>query len=54
MQSKALDKSISRALKARKVLLTIYTYVQKVTKCVRAALKNFGGNVRMFRSLIIF
>ena len=54
MQPKGLDKSISRALKARKVLLTIYTYVQKVTKCVRVALNNFGDNVRVLRSLIIF
>ena len=29
------------------------TDVQKVTKYVRDALNNFGGNVRMLRSLII-
>ena len=32
---------------------TIYTYIQKVSKYVRVALNNFGGNVRMLRSLII-
>ena len=39
-------------MEARKILLTIYTYTQKVAKYVRVALDNFGGNVRMLRSLI--